>query len=186
MSSGSQPKRTVEGEGDGASPKAKAKSGAQPPAVTVAEPATTTSRGRSRGVSVPPSMKHEETEAAARKLLQDQALRSDKPYLKTLNTPILRALLQLERVTSFLGSKGTIVNTSSAIKADLIDEISRHFSKVDETLKRIEELGGSGASSSSAGPVAGLVVIEEGKKEKKQKKEKVAIPVLAEPSKRKK
>ena len=83
----------------------------------------------------------------------------------------------MERVTSFLGSKGTIVNTSTATKPDLVDEIVRHFGKVDETLKRIEELGGTGASSSSAGPVAGLVVIEEDKKEKKTKKEKVAVSV---------
>lgn len=183
MSSGSQQKRVIEGEGDGTSPKAKARSDVQSP--TAAGATTSTRRGRTRGASVPPKMKHEEAEAAARALIQDQALRSDKPYLKTLDTPVLRALLQMERVTAFLGSKGKIVNTSSASKGDLIDEIARHFGKVDETLQRIQQLSPTGAASSSAAPVAGLVVIEE-KKEKKTKKEKIAIPVLAEPGKKKK
>jgi hypothetical protein len=114
-------------------------------------------------------MKHRETEAAALKLTQDQSLRVDKPYLNTLTVPVLRAVLQQERITSFIGSKGK-VQTATANKSDIIDEIVRHFEQSDKMAERLTAIQETGASSSSAGGVEGGAT-----REKKEKKDKKAV-----------
>ena len=165
-----QVKRGAEGGVEGeATPKAKVKpSGATGTAPPAPPPKGGATSSRSRSISKPPAVKREEDVAEAKRLIQDQALRSDKQYLNTVRTGVLRSLLQSEGITSILTSNGK-VNTSAATKPDLIDEAVRHFEKVDKTLQRVQELGASGASSSSAGGVAGVIV-----KEKKEKKERKA------------
>lgn len=138
--------------------------------------------GTKRGISLPPKMKHRENEAAAKKLILDQSLRVDRPYLNTLNVPVLRAVLQQEHVRTFLSSKGK-VNTSTATKPELIDEIIRHFEQADKLSERISALQATGSSSSAAAAAApatrgrsrspmAAAVEAEAKTEKKEQKEK--------------
>jgi len=169
-----QVKRGAEGGAEGeATPKAKVKpSGATGTAPPAPPPKGGATSSRSRSISKPPAVKREEDIAEAKRLVQDQALRSDKQYLNTVRTGVLRALLQSEGITGILTSSRGRVNTSVATKPELIDETVRHFENVDKTLQRVEQIGASGASSSSAGGVAGVVVKE--KKEKKEKKAETA------------
>ena len=154
VSSGAQTKRQAE---EDVSPKAKAKVGVVPTKVANIEERTQTG-SRARSTSKAP-LKGEEYIKRATRIREDMAIRSNKSELEKLLVPELRALLEIENIKTFTNAKGSSVNTSSATKPDLVNEIVRHFELIDKA--------GRGESSSASARTSS---VEAGKKKKEKKR----------------